>query len=483
MEDQQNFDDFKNFLQNEVEDIKMYPSDNVWSEISKKIQPKKSWPALTIFAFLLSISLGIATYLNYPPNNALTKISFENKSKTNSLAKEVNTENIFSAKSNTSILKEKNTSYKSLQVLTPYFSEKAKSRKSLNNITISNNHLLLNASINVNRIAKSKKQRNQSERHELTENNRNTIVNHLNSDYSSFKIVPIVGNNQALLVDITQKSKKILIKIGDDNNKSLNLLDSNKVEGNFVTDIISKNKNKLANKLSFEIYATPSISYRRLEDDQLANQYAAMPTTRRNAINQEVSHKRGLGSEIGVGFKYRLTDDIVFKTGIQFNIRQYFMDAYQEKGLATIKTVQNNNLDSSSLQASYSNSSTTSNQIKLDNKLYQISIPIGLEWNAWKGRKLGFNMSASIQPTYSLNRNVYIISTDYKYYTDGTSFFRTWNLNSSLDATVSYQLKKSTIYLGPQVRYQHLPTYNDKYPIKEYRLDYGIKIGIVRPFK
>jgi len=483
MEDQQNFDDFKTFLQKEVEDIKMYPSDNVWSEISKKIQPKKSWPALTIFAFLLTISLGVATYLNYSPNNALTNISFENKSQTNTLAKEGDSKNIFSTKSKTSILKAKSTSYKSAPTLKPSFSDKAKARKSLDNITVSNNHSLFTASILGNRIAKSEKKRNQSVRNELSEKNSNSIINQLNSDYTPFEMAPIVENHQLLLADINQESKKILFHLGDEKKQSLNIVDSNKVAESIATNLNTKNKNVLANKLSIEVYATPSISYRKLEDDQLANQYASMPTNKRNAINKEVSHKWGLGSEIGVGIRYRLTDDIVLKTGVQFNIRQYYMDAYQEKGLATIKTVQNNKLDSLSLQASYSNSSTNSNQIKLDNKLYQISVPIGLEWNAWKGRKLGFNMSASIQPTYSLNRNVYIISTDYKYYTDGTSFFRTWNLNSSLDATVSYQLKKSTIYLGPQVRYQHLPTYNDKYPIKEYRLDYGIKMGIVRTIK
>ena len=78
---------------------------------------------------------------------------------------------------------------------------------------------------------------------------------------------------------------------------------------------------------------------------------------------------------------------------------------------------------------------------------------------------------------------MYIISTDYKYYTNGESLFRKWNVNSAISANISYKLKNTTLYIGPQVRYQHLPTYVDKYPIKEYRVDYGVKLGIIKSIR
>ena len=86
-----------------------------------------------------------------------------------------------------------------------------------------------------------------------------------------------------------------------------------------------------------------------------------------------------------------------------------------------------------------------------------------------------------MQPTLTMNKNVYLISTDYKYYTDGTPFFRKWNINTSAEVNVTYKVGNSTFSLGPQLRYQHLPTYSDKYPIKEYRMDYGIRLGYTKP--
>jgi hypothetical protein len=37
--------------------------------------------------------------------------------------------------------------------------------------------------------------------------------------------------------------------------------------------------------------------------------------------------------------------------------------------------------------------------------------------------------------------------------------------------------------LGPQVRYQVLSSYKDKYPIREYLIDYGFKLGIQKTLK
>ena len=71
----------------------------------------------------------------------------------------------------------------------------------------------------------------------------------------------------------------------------------------------------------------------------------------------------------------------------------------------------------------------------------------------------------------------------YKYYANGESLFRKWNVNSALSADFSYKLKNTTLYVGPQIRYQHLPTYVDKYPIKEYRVDYGIRVGVIKSLR
>jgi len=186
--------------------------------------------------------------------------------------------------------------------------------------------------------------------------------------------------------------------------------------------------------------------------------------------------------EVGLGLMYNLTRNLRFKTGLQFNVRQYYIDAYPSSAIATIAIVQGNRLDSVNVYSGYSNTGNYS-LTKLDNRMYQLSIPLGLQFDAIQTGKWGVSVGASIQPTFTLNKNVYLISTDYKYYANGESFFRRFNINTAVDLNFSYKTSdKVKFYLGPQIRYQHLPTYNDSYPIKEYRWDYGIRLGIIKSF-
>jgi hypothetical protein len=246
----------------------------------------------------------------------------------------------------------------------------------------------------------------------------------------------------------------------------------------FGNQTINQKRNK--SRWGWQLYATPSTSYRKLEDEtpfSLSNLFSG--------VDKSVQHKPALGIEFGTAVTYAITKNLRLTTGLQFNIRQYHMDAYKSYGLATIAFVQNNRLDSVRLFTLYSNNNVTNNSAlstKLDNKLYQVSIPIGLEWDVVQGKKLGLRVGASIQPTFTLNKSIYMISSDYKYYADGASFFRKWNYNSNLELNFTYKTKNTTWFIGPQMRYQHLPTYTDQYSIKEHRIDYGLKIGFTKPF-
>ena len=258
----------------------------------------------------------------------------------------------------------------------------------------------------------------------------------------------------------------------------------------YLTDFGFEKKKVMKRPTGFELqfYVTPSTSYRKLEDDKTRLNFTPATTlstvaTAATNVNNSVKHTPALGMEVGAGIAYNLTSNFKIKTGLQFNIRQYYIDATQNFGFATIAFVQNNHLDSVSIFSMFGNNTGNNGyySTKIDNKLYQVSIPIGFQWDFVQGKKLGLSASASIQPTLTLNKNVYMISTDYKYYANGAPFIRTWNFNTSVDLNITYKTGNIKWYVGPQIRYQHLPTYNDVYPIKEYRLDYGIKVGIATP--
>ncbi len=440
MKDEMNFDDFEKFLQDEVGNQKMFPSDHVWNNIAEKIQPKKSWPALTLISSVILLSLGVATFLNYPPENILDKIhdfktiNFTSKQTTNNL-------NRITPKSNLVLSSIKIDRPSNTVVAAKGLSKESKL------VFVARHSSILSSSTNLNANSN------------LAEDNiHNPVVTRTTTDENlGFAKGTIAAVNNLKDVNYPVMNKEL---ISPENNNS------------------RTKKQIISSKLDYEIYATPSISYRSLVEDQVITQLSTNATP----VNNTVSQKAGLGSELGIGLRYMLSKELTFKTGLQFDLRQYSIDAYKSSGLAKIDVVQNNALFSIDVASKYSNNSGVA-QTTLNNRLYQVSIPLGLELNAYSGKHLGVSIGASLQPTYSINKNVYILSTDYKYYANGESLFRKWNINSSINANITYKLNKTTFYLGPQVRYQHLPTYVDKYPIKEYRVDYGVRLGIIRPIK
>jgi len=60
---------------------------------------------------------------------------------------------------------------------------------------------------------------------------------------------------------------------------------------------------------------------------------------------------------------------------------------------------------------------------------------------------------------------------------------RKWNINTGAGINLTYQTRTATFSVGPQVRYQNLPTYSNLYPVRENLIDYGIRFSVTRPYK
>jgi len=72
MHDSNHTDAFETYLQDEVSEHRMYPSDRVWKNIRSQIQQPKKWPALSVFTVLIISALVIGTILNKPLPDAVT---------------------------------------------------------------------------------------------------------------------------------------------------------------------------------------------------------------------------------------------------------------------------------------------------------------------------------------------------------------------------------------------------------------------------
>ncbi|HEU4472755.1 MAG TPA: hypothetical protein VFR58_16790 [Flavisolibacter sp.] len=234
------------------------------------------------------------------------------------------------------------------------------------------------------------------------------------------------------------------------------------------------------NKLDFQVFFTPTVSYRRLSDNKayLRNASAAnMPSAIQGLynVNNMVTHKPAFGFEIGFAAKYPLTSKIKLRGGLQFNINRYDIKTFNSN--FQFATIRLNNRDTLSAITNYNNlGGYRSNW--LENFYFQVSAPIGVEFKLHGDEDVQFGIATSIQPTYVLGDRAYLLSTDYKNYVEVPWLIRRWNVNTSIETFVSYSTGHLRWQVGPQVRYQVLSSFVKKYPVKENLFDFGLKVGV-----
>lgn len=454
-------DQFEELLRAEVEDHKMYPSEMVWENIRTYLHGNKSWPALSVFSVLIITALSFFTFYNYPPKNLVDKKIISNTATPTLEDNEITANKISrSAEAYVAQINPVNITEQTIDALF---------------VPIIKNELLYIEPENVTiAVQNFSPKANISFEKKLTSTGIVQDVIESNNSVSS-----VITNTDTHTSEVAEEKKHAGSKFnglnfsGTDKDEDPNALSHEDMAGN-------KKAKSAGNKWMWQLYATPSVSYRELEDES-----SPIISNLNGNIDKTVNHKPAMGIEFGGVLKYSILKNLRITSGLQFNIRQYYIDAYRSSGLATFSFINNNHLDSISIFSIFANSGAGSApylSTKLDNKLYQISIPIGIEWDMIQGKKWGTRIAAAIQPTFTLNKSIYAISSDYKYYADGTPFFRKWNYNTNIEFNLTYKTAGNTIwFIGPQIRYQHLPTYNDVYSIKEHRIDYGLKIGFSKP--
>lgn len=261
----------------------------------------------------------------------------------------------------------------------------------------------------------------------------------------------------------------------------------NWLQQNAVYELPAPSLKRVAWQLSF----SPTINYRTLTNTGRSYQsnFKNIPVSPsiEGDPDKLVNHKPALGFELGSHITYGVNKMIRIRAGFQFNYSRYDIQAYTSYSTdkATI------NLDNAGGRLA-SDSITTyttlrnfggDNMKELRNQYFQLSAPVGLELRVLGNEKLQLNVAGTIQPTYLLNRNVYLLTTDYKNYTKEPSLVRNWNVNTSAEIFLSYNTGGLQWQVGPQFRYQIFSTYVKEYPIREYLMEYGIKMSVVRKLR
>jgi len=230
-------------------------------------------------------------------------------------------------------------------------------------------------------------------------------------------------------------------------------------------------------KLKWQLFVTPTISYRSLKEDK---KYDLSLVDNPASYNMKdiIFHKPEMGLALGVIGKYKINKYFNARIGAQFNISRYDIKAYVNRNteVATINLNGNDGQDRINTLTNY-RVRGYANTDWLKNLYYSISLPIGVEMNIPKDARHGFGLAVNVMPTGVLVDRAYVISSDLKNYAQVPNLVRKTNISSNVEAYISLKNKNSEWQIGPQVRYQHLSSFKKPYPVKENLFDIGLKIG------
>jgi hypothetical protein len=477
--------EFEHFIQDEVNQHRMYPSDKVWKHIRTELHGYPAWPALTFISLLIITTLTVSTLLMAP--SASKQLHAEQ------LIAEVKRSAVNAHAAHSKVVKDADDEPYFGNIEPQHFTDATISNIAENRIINefnSQEHNRADAEfIGGNTITAERKER-------LTLRNK-TLLNS-NTEVVQAAVVGLEPLNLAP-IPVKEKApaaveKPNLLKTIPTGTQPIVIEDS------YLKNIVGKKHimpwNKLS-KVGFQFYITPSRSYRTLSDAEVkeiiqpnttaqnsGNQNVPMGLNYSATVNDVVRHRPSTGLELGIAGLYNISSRLQLKTGLQLNIRQYHIETFKTstRDLSTISLINNSGIQTINLFSSYNNNTGYKSE-QLNNTIFQVAIPVGFQWLILKGNTLGLSAEASVQPTYIINNSSYLISTDYKNYTDGNSLMRRWNINTSAGFNISYKSGNNIWQIGPQIRYQHLPSYSNQYPIKEHLMDYGIRLGITRQWK
>jgi hypothetical protein len=240
---------------------------------------------------------------------------------------------------------------------------------------------------------------------------------------------------------------------------------------------------KLPKKITWQLYFTPTFSYRRLSANKSFKNTGpfadpiAYPFSALTDVNRAVTHKPDMGLQLGFAARYPLSKNLKLRAGMQFNINRYDIKAYISNGeQATINLSGDNN--SVTTWTHYRNYNGYKSDW-LKNYYLSVSVPIGAEFTIFGNNRTSFGVAGTVQPTYILKDRAYLISTDYKNYAKVPWLVRRTNINTSFETFVNFTSRNKTKWqIGPQVRYQVLSSFHSKYPVAENLFDFGVKLGV-----
>lgn len=476
--------DFEHFLKQNADQYRMFPSEKVWEGIHHTLHTRRRWYGIGLALLLLST----ATVTTVMLNNAGKKQQLADKApvtKTNDiLTKQTASNTVIIAPQkpavNNSVIQRPDKLQASLvadqqQLIAPAGAELEEQAGKLTLEVIPEINLK-SAVANIQPLSVQKN----------TEILKKTSPA-LQTKKAMFKPNPPVAStqpeNNTVIVDNIIERKEVKTE-----NENSITTERKEYSPYTIESVVNSYKYKKSRKkLSWQIFITPTISYRKLKENKTFLE-AARTTLGTPAnygysfsdINNIVTHKPDIGLQLGFVTGYPVSKRLRITAGLQFNVSKYDIRAYSHTGeVATIAL--SNNAGGTNTVSTITNYRNIGGYKAdwLHNMYISGSAPVGLELKLSGNKKTTVGIAGTIQPTYILGNRAYLLSADFKNYAEVPSLTRKWNLNTGFEIYAGYSTGKLDWRIGPNVRYQVFSSFIDKYPIREHLFDFGLKLGLM----
>ena len=476
--------DFEHFLKQNADQYRMFPSEKVWEGIHHTLHTRRRWYGIGLALLLLST----ATVTTIMLNNAGKKQQLADKApvtKTNDiLTKQTASNTVIIAPQkpavNNSVIQRPDKLQASLvadqqQLIAPAGAELEEQAGKLTLEVIPEINLK-SAVANIQPLSVQKN----------TEILKKTSPA-LQTKKAMFKPNPPVAStqpeNNTVIVDNIIERKEVKTE-----NENSITTERKEYSPYTIESVVNSYKYKKSRKkLSWQIFITPTISYRKLKENKTFLE-AARTTLGTPAnygysfsdINNIVTHKPDIGLQLGFVTGYPVSKRLRITAGLQFNVSKYDIRAYSHTGeVATIAL--SNNAGGTNTVSTITNYRNIGGYKAdwLHNMYISGSAPVGLELKLSENKNTTVGIAGTIQPTYILGNRAYLLSADFKNYAEVPSLTRKWNLNTGFEIYAGYSTGKLDWRIGPNVRYQVFSSFIDKYPIREHLFDFGLKLGLM----
>ena len=436
-------DEFDDFLKRSADGMRMRPSEHVWEGIAANLKKRRRRVAFATSAFLLLSS--ILGYFLIDNSKELTNTSVA------TLPSEVQETNNNPTSPSHSFSSVGTTEAKVIDIKQKHSSRTAK--------------------------------KNQTDKTPIS-NHSQPITNQAATASAQEEGLVVSGNFMPTVVDsdIAPLERKISTSSTTAAEESVT---ENILSIESVTNLYKAGRKKA--KLGLQVFFTPTVSYRKLTENKSYLRSLPQPSlltgNRGNSylnVNDAVTHKPDLGLELGLATRYPLTKAINLRGGLQFNITRYDIKAFRyrpEVATIALNRSSDNGVDYVGSLSDYRNFNGYRSDW-LENFYFQVSAPIGAEIRLFGRKNTHVGVAGTVQPTYLIGERTYVLSSDYKNYSEVPWLTRRWNVNTAIETFVSYSTGRVQWQVGPQMRYQLLSSFIEKYPVKENLFDFGFKVGV-----